>query len=77
MAECFNDWDVVRGGLRWVMVYFQHYSSAAMVNRQACVVSEGAMSEEGCENVRLLCDEAEQQQVRLDEEIIDALLAHC
>ncbi|CCD18532.1 hypothetical protein, conserved in T. vivax [Trypanosoma vivax Y486] len=76
MAECFNDWDVVRGGLRWAMVYFQHHSSAAMVNRQACVVSEGAMSEEDCENVRLLWDEAEQQQVQLDEEIIDALLAH-
>ncbi|CCD19006.1 hypothetical protein, conserved in T. vivax, (fragment), partial [Trypanosoma vivax Y486] len=77
MAGCFKHWDVVRGGLRWVMVYFQHYSSAAMVSRQACVVSEGAMSEEDCENVRRLWDETEQQQVRLDEEIIDALLAHC
>ncbi|KAH8620249.1 putative Retrotransposon hot spot protein [Trypanosoma vivax] len=77
MAGCFDDWNVVRGGLRWVMVYFQHYSSSAMVSRQECVVSEGAMSEEDCENVRLLWDEAEQQQVQLDEEIIDALLAHC
>ncbi|KAH8619281.1 putative Retrotransposon hot spot protein [Trypanosoma vivax] len=77
MAECFDDWNVVRGGLRWVVVYFQHHSSAAMVNRQACVVSEGAMSEEDCENVRLLWDEAEQQQVQLDEEIIDVLLVHC
>ncbi|KAH8615154.1 hypothetical protein ERJ75_000613700 [Trypanosoma vivax] len=77
MAECFDDWDVVRGGLRWVMVYFQHHSSAAMVNRQECVVTEGAMSEEDCENVRRLWDEAEQQQVRLDEEIVDALLVHC
>ncbi|KAH8616694.1 putative Retrotransposon hot spot protein [Trypanosoma vivax] len=77
MAECFDDWNVVRGGLRWVVVYFQHHSRAAMVSRQECVVSEGAMSEEDCENVRRLWDEAEQQQVRLDEEIIDALLAHC
>ncbi|KAH8604696.1 hypothetical protein ERJ75_001693100 [Trypanosoma vivax] len=77
MAECFDDWDVVRGGLRWVMVYFQHHSSAAMVSRQECVVTEGAMSEEDCENVRRLWDEAEQQQVQLDEEIVDALLAHC
>ncbi|CCD20081.1 hypothetical protein, conserved in T. vivax, (fragment), partial [Trypanosoma vivax Y486] len=61
MAECFDDWDVVRGGFRWVVVYFQHHSSAAMVSRQACVVSEGAMSEEDCENVRRLWDEAEQQ----------------
>ncbi|KAH8608976.1 putative Retrotransposon hot spot protein [Trypanosoma vivax] len=77
MAGCFDDWNVVRDSLRWVMVYFQHYSSSAMVSRQECVVTEGAMSEEDCENVRLLWDGAEQQQVQLDEEIIDALLAHC